>query len=104
MSWKKFWKFLKSIWGKIVNCKTSTKNNTSLDTVSLKLFGLDLKVTREVPIGVPYELTVVIPRAECRECHGNKNNNREIILSSITIAHSPRFETCSQKPNKLPAL
>lgn len=95
MFWKRIWKFLKSVWGKIINRKTSNKNNTLLDTTSLKLFGLDIKVTREVSINVPYELTVVIPRAELR---GNKNSgNREIILSSITIAHSPRFQRESER-------
>lgn len=90
MFWKNFWKFLKSIWGKVCNRIISNKNNTALDTASIKLFGLDIKVTREVPIdGPPYELTVVVPRAEYR--FNKKSGNREIILSSITIAHSPRF-------------
>jgi hypothetical protein len=91
MFWKNIWKYLKSIWGRICNNKLSNKSNTTLDTVSIKLFGLDIKVTREIPIdGPPYELTVVIPRAELRR---NRNcKTKEIILSSITIAHSPRFE------------
>lgn len=88
MFWKKVWELIKSIWKKITNCKISKKSNTVLDTASLKLFGLDIKVTREIPANVPYELTVVVPRAEFR---GNQDgNNQEIILNSITIAHSPR--------------
>lgn len=89
MCWKKFWEFVKSVWGKIINRKTSNKANTALDTASLTLCGLDIKITREIPVNVPYELTVVVPRAEFR---ANKSNgNLEIILNSITIAHSPRF-------------
>ena len=99
MFWKKFWKFLKSLWEKICNRKTSSKSNSLLDTVSLKVFGLAINVTRELPIdGPPYELTVVVPRAELRV--NKKSGNQEVILSSITIAHSPRFakESEPKKP------
>jgi hypothetical protein len=100
MSWKNFWKYLKSIWEKICNRKTSSKNNSFLDTASLKIFGLDIKITRELPInGPPYELTVVVPRAELRV--NKKNGNQEIILSSITIAHSPRFEKETEQKNPI---
>lgn len=85
--WKKIREFLQSLWKTISNRKTSSKRNTLLDTVSLKLFGLNLKVTREIPLDVPYELTVVVPRAELRGDKGG--GSREIILNSITIAHSP---------------
>ena len=95
MVWKNFWKYLKSLWEKICNRKTSSKSNTLLDTVSLKINGLDIKVTRELPInGPPYELTVVVPRAELRQ--NKKNGTQEIILNSITIAHSPRLEKESE--------
>lgn len=90
MFWQNIWKFLKNLWQKITNCKTSSKKNTTLDTVSIKVFGLDMKVTREVPTDIPYELTVVVPRAELRQNPDSKN--QEIILSSITISHSPRFK------------
>lgn len=99
MLWKNLRRFLRAIWEKICNCRTSIKNNTTLDTAAIKLFGLDIKVTREVPIdGPPYELTVVVPRAEYR--FNKKNGNQEIILSSITIAHSPRpkGEAKQEKP------
>jgi hypothetical protein len=100
MIWKNFWEYLKSIWGKICNQKTSSKSNSLLDTASLKVFGLDIKVTRELPAGgPPYELTVVVPRAELRM--NKKNGNQEIILSSITIAHSPRFEKESEPKKPL---
>ncbi len=92
--WKKMWDFLHSIWKTISNRKTSNKCNTLLDTVSLKLFGLNLKVTREIPLDVPYELTVVVPRAELRG--GKGGCSREIILNSITIAHSPRLDNTAK--------
>lgn len=96
MFWKKLWEFIKSIWHRCINRKTSEKGNTTLDTASIKVFGLDMRVTREVPVGVPYELTVVVPRAEIRG--DKKNGTREIILSSITIAHSPRFAGKPEQP------
>jgi hypothetical protein len=96
MFWKKLWKFLKMVWQEITGRKTSSKRNTLLDTVSVKLFGLELKVTREIPVDVPYELTVVVPRAEFHS--DKKSGNREIILNSITIAHSPRFNSEPEKP------
>lgn len=100
MFWKKLWEFIKSIWRRCINRRTSEKVNTTLDTASVKVFGLDMRVTREVPVGVPYELTVVVPRAEIRG--DKKNGTREIILSSITIAHSPRFEGRPEQPRPQP--
>ena len=96
MFWKKLWASLKSLWAKITRCDTSGKNNTVLDTASVELFGLSIKITREIPVTVPYELTVVIPRAEYRW----NQDNQEIILNSITIAHSPRHQgqQCSKQP------
>jgi hypothetical protein len=90
MFWKNIWRFFKSIREKIASRKTSAKNNTTFDTAAIKIFGLDIEVSREVPLdGPPYELTVVVPRAECR--FNKKTGTGEIIISSITIAHSPRF-------------
>lgn len=63
------------------------------DQVSLKLFGLNMDLSRRLPPDIPYELTVVVPRAEFRgkcNCPAGKNCEWEIILNSITIAHSPR--------------
>lgn len=89
MFWKKIWEFFKSVWQKLAVRKRSDKNNTVLDTASVKLFGLDIRVTREIPANTPYELTVIVPRAELR---GNiESGSLEVILNSITIAHSPRI-------------
>ena len=95
MFWKKLWEFLCRFWKRINIFKTSSKTNTTLDTAKLSMFGLNIEVTRELPADIPYELTIVVPRAEYRNTT-NENKcdcrNLEIILNSITIAHSPRFE------------
>ncbi|MGD8401613.1 MAG: hypothetical protein PVH64_11895 [Bacillota bacterium] len=71
------------------------------DTVRVKLPGLEIKVSRDLPPDIPYELTVVIPRAEYRLKQKPPATAKtwEVLLNSITIAHSPRFErTESGKP------
>ena len=92
MFWKNIWQFFKRIWAKCSHDHTnhvSPKLNTTLDTTLIKIFGQEIKVSREIPInGPPYELTVVLPRAEWRI--NSKTGDQEVILSSITIAHSPR--------------
>lgn len=75
--------------------KKSFNPETVLDTIDLKLWGLSIHVTRELPANVPYELTIVVPRAELRKNCATATAQKcglEILLNSITIAHSPRFE------------
>lgn len=90
--------FLKAVRERFL--KKSLNPNTVLDTVSLKLWGLSIRVTRELPADIPYELTVVIPRVELRKTLGTIPGRAglEINLNSITIAHSPRFE--GTEPNR----
>jgi hypothetical protein len=91
MFWKKIWHSLYRLWARFGNHRTTAKSSSTLDTVTIKIFGQEIKVSREIPPnGPPYELTVVVPRAELRT--NFKTGAREIILSSITVAHSPRFE------------
>ncbi len=91
MFWKNIWHSLYCLWARFGNHRTSANSSTTLDTVTIKIFGQEIKVSREIPLnGPPYELTVVVPRAELRT--NSKTGTREIILSSITVAHSPRFE------------
>ena len=95
MFWKEIGKFFKSLWKKLDFFRVSAKPNTALDTAKVSLFGLEIEVTREVSVDIPYELTVVIPRAELSHNPNSKNSaesSTEIILNSITIAHSPRAE------------
>jgi hypothetical protein len=90
MLWENIGRYLHSFWDRFCNHKISAKSSFTLDTAVVRLFGLEIKVTREIPAnGPPYELTIVVPRAEFRM--NKKDGSQEIILSSITIAHSPRL-------------
>lgn len=63
------------------------------DKVSLSLAGLEICLSRQMEIDLPHEVTVVVPRAEIRKKCPTENCpdcQLEIILNSITIAHSPR--------------
>lgn len=87
--------------------KKSFNPETVLDTVDLKLWGLSIHITRELPVNVPYELTVVIPRTELRKNCVSASAQKcafEILLNSVTIAHSPRFERSgtASTPPKIP--
>ena len=63
------------------------------DRVALRLPGLEIAVERAGTLPVPAELTVVVPRAELRARMTSPESGEasvEVILNSITIAHSPR--------------
>lgn len=87
--------FLLNFWEKLKFFKKKSSKNTLLDTIKLTLFGLKIEIFRELPINSPHELTVVVPRAEFRKNqmanHPGKDS-LEVLLNSITIAHSPRPE------------
>lgn len=88
--------FLLNLWEKLKNFKKSSSKNTLLDTVKLSLFGLKIEISRELPANSPHELTIIVPRAEFRKDSSTDNSKKaalEVLLNSITIAHSPRFET-----------
>lgn len=62
------------------------------DRVAIRLPGLDIAVERRRP-PFPAELTVVVPRAELRarmKSHDGSEASIEVIVNSITVAHSPR--------------
>lgn len=87
--------FLLNLWEKLKNFRKRSPKNTLLDTVKLSLFGLKIEISRELPADSPHELTVVIPRAELRKngkIDNSEKDSLEVILNSITIAHSPRPE------------
>lgn len=101
MFWKKLWYQLRHIWCRLF--KRSGRSQTLLDTVYLNLWGLTIDLSRELPAGIPYELTVVIPRTELRRNCTEPPCDVAINLNSITIAHSPRFEgTEPVAPPELP--
>ncbi|MGE5553161.1 MAG: hypothetical protein ACM3XZ_04480 [Betaproteobacteria bacterium] len=63
------------------------------DRVAVRLPGLELHVERAHPPS-PAELTVVIPRAEFRARLTSADGGQatfEVVLNSITAAHSPRY-------------
>lgn len=41
--------------------------NKGYDKVTLNLYGLDITVERKTNINIPHEVTVVVPRVECRK-------------------------------------
>ncbi|HEX2953256.1 MAG TPA: hypothetical protein VHR47_04645 [Bacillota bacterium] len=65
---------------------------TIQDLARIRINGVDMEVTRKIGTEVPYEVTVVVPRVEIRKRCSVKDGpcECEIILNSITIAHSPR--------------
>lgn len=64
------------------------------DHVELTLPGLAMALTRRLNIEVPHEVTVVIPRAEIRI----RDQEVELIYSSITIVHAPRHPLAGELP------
>lgn len=69
-----------------ITCRTD-------DDVVVRLDDLVLSVRRKIDLDVPFEVTVVVPRAEVTEKYRDGTLvQRTLVYSSITIAHSPRFE------------
>lgn len=68
------------------------------DDIFVNLYGLTISLQRKNLIDIPHEVTIIVPRAEVRHRYDHKNDieETEIILSSITIAHSPRPEPTSR--------
>ncbi|GAB6099190.1 hypothetical protein JCM16358_10690 [Halanaerocella petrolearia] len=61
------------------------------DQIYLDLDGLEIDMERCFAYDKPHEVTVVVPRAELRKKlkEGDKTEEIEILLNSITIVHSP---------------
>ncbi|MCL6479280.1 MAG: hypothetical protein K6T65_12880 [Peptococcaceae bacterium] len=57
------------------------------DSVELTLPMLTVSLTRRLNTRVPYEVSVIVPRAEIRY----REKETEIIYSSITVVHTPRL-------------
>jgi hypothetical protein len=95
MNISKWWNSLKQLLIRFYQPRRSKNPDLAVDTVHVKLLGLEIQVSRELPKDIPYELTVVIPRVEYRLTeHPPKTPPAwEVLLNSITIAHSPRSES-----------
>lgn len=81
-----------------------TRKNTGVDKIMLSLYGLNISIERKVNINVPHEVTVVVPRVECRKRVKNGEEEIEVIMNSITVAHSPRHKPAgpSSPPPQIP--
>jgi len=80
---------LKSFVGKI----TKKQKNKQIDIVEVNLPGLNIKMSRNIDLDTPHEVTIVIPRAKMRKtCHNDdcSKYEYELIYSSITVVHAPR--------------
>ncbi len=63
----------------------------SCDDISVRLDDLVLSVRRHTDLDLPFEVTVVVPRAEITKRYQDGKLVEEVLAySSITIAHSPR--------------
>lgn len=63
------------------------------EEITLHIAGTSITVRRQGSLAVPFELTIVIPRAEIRNWHyqnGKLCDASEIILNSITVSDAPR--------------
>lgn len=65
------------------------QKNTGVDKIILSLYGLDISVERKVNINIPHEVTVVVPRVECRKRIKSGEEEIEVIINSVTVVHSP---------------
>jgi hypothetical protein len=86
----KLWNWVKNLWSRFWKCLVK---RAATDRVKIKLLGMEINLTRDLPEAVPYELTVVIPRVEYRlnkKTPDGAGDFLEVLLNSITIAHSPR--------------
>ena len=73
--------------------KLMKKRNKQVDVVELTLPGLNIKMSRNILLDTPHEITVVVPRAEIRKICQNEDCSKfqcELIYSSITLVHAPR--------------
>jgi len=82
--------------------KNLVKNNNArqADKVEVSLPGLTIKMSRNVDLDTPHEVTVVIPRAQMRKTCLNGDCSKceyELIYSSITVVHAPRHPLAGEK-------
>ncbi len=62
------------------------------DDILVRLDGLAISLTRKTSSTLPHEVTVVIPRAEMQKKYQDgKLVETNLVYSSITVSHSPRF-------------
>lgn len=61
------------------------------DDVRVWLDHLAISVRRDIHLEIPFEVTVVVPRAEVtRRYQDGKLSEEVLVYSSITVSHAPR--------------
>ena len=68
------------------------RGHGTCDEIHLLLQDLSIMVQREIMLDVPFEMTVVVPRAEISKKYQNGELiETNLVYSGITISHSPRY-------------
>lgn len=64
------------------------------DETSLRLPGVEIRIRRWSTLPLPHEVSVIVPRMEVRiKRDASGAEEMEMIISSVTVAHSPRLES-----------
>jgi len=68
------------------------KERGTTDEVNVLLDGLAMRLARDIRFDLPFEVTVVVPRAEVTRKYQDGNLvETNLVYSGITISHSPRY-------------
>ncbi|TZE82340.1 hypothetical protein [Calorimonas adulescens] len=70
------------------------------DKITLSVYGLTITMERRTGETIPHEVTVVVPRVECRKKIKDGEEEIEVILNSITVVHAPRHSLARQFQEK----
>lgn len=101
--------FFSMIKDKIKNILKKKCHCRNKDEIQLNIDGLEICLKRCFAYDKPHEVTIVVPRAELRKKikKGDNIEEIEILLSSITVVHSPQRpsdegEGSEPKPPEIP--
>lgn len=68
------------------------KDHGTADEANVLLESLAIRLQRDIRFDLPFEMTIVIPRAEISKKYQDGNLAEvNVVYSGITIAHSPRY-------------
>ncbi|MFW5981322.1 MAG: hypothetical protein ACOCRU_01970 [bacterium] len=84
--------FLKKLKRKTKKIFKINNKCSNQDNVQLRIDGLEILLNRCFAYDIPHEVTIVVPRAELRKRvkNGDREEEIEILLNSITVVHSPQ--------------
>ncbi|PKM81417.1 MAG: hypothetical protein CVU89_09195 [Firmicutes bacterium HGW-Firmicutes-14] len=65
-----------------------------LDWIEVTVPGVHAKLVRKLPLPLPHEVSVFIPRLEIKKkvAENNKTTETSIVLNSLTLVSAPRHE------------